>query len=116
MIMIFSMLEEGSFTLVSSEALIWENAANPFAERRSFVAAILARAEATQRVDEGVLGRAERIEKSYKITGLDALHLACAEQLDAIFVTCDDKILKRYSGSARAMNPVDFAWQHVEGQ
>ena len=115
MIMIFAMLEKGALSLVSSEALVLENNANPFAERKSFVTAILAKAEVVQKIDERTLHRAERIEKSYRIPGLDALHLACAEQLKAVFITCDDKILKRYSGNARVQNPVDFAWQHVEG-
>jgi predicted nucleic acid-binding protein len=61
-----------------------------------------------------VLGRAQRIEESSAIKGIDALHLACAERLKTVFLTCDDKILKRYSGRLRVMNPVDFAWQHVE--
>jgi predicted nucleic acid-binding protein len=114
MIMIFSMLEKGAFTLVSSEALVWENNANPFAERKSFVSAVLTGAEVTQKIDEKVFRRAKRIEKSCRIAGLDALHLACAEHLKAVFVTCDDKVLKRYTGSVKVMNPVDFAWQNVE--
>ena len=100
---------------VHSAKWVRENNANPFAERKSFVTAILAKAEVVQKIDERTLHRAERIEKSYRIPGLDALHLACAEQLKAVFITCDDKILKRYSGNARVQNPVDFAWQHVEG-
>jgi predicted nucleic acid-binding protein len=114
MIMVFAMLEEGLLRLVSSEVLVYENEANPFAERRSFVTAILEKAEGIQKVDEQVLSRAQQIEKSSAIIGVDALHLACAEKSNAVFLTCDDKILKRYSGKLRVMNPVDFAWHHVE--
>ena len=61
-----------------------------------------------------MLSRAQQIEKSSAIIGIDALHLACAEKFNAVFLTCDDKILKRYSGKLRVMNPVDFAWHHAE--
>jgi predicted nucleic acid-binding protein len=114
MIMIFAMLEEDLLRLVSSEVLVYENEANPFAERRSFVTAILKKAEEIQKIDEQVLGRAQQTEKSSGIKGIDALHLACAERLKAVFLTCDDKILGRYSGKLRVMNPVDFAWRHAE--
>jgi len=114
MIMILAMLEEGLLKLVSSEVLVFENEANPFTERRSFVTAILQKAEEIQKIDEQILSRAQQIEKSSTIRGIDALHLACAEGLKAVFLTCDDKILKRYSGRLRVMNPVDFAWHHVE--
>lgn len=114
MIMIFAMLEEGLLRLVSSEVLIYENEANPFAERRSFVTAILKKAEEIQKIDQQVLNRAQQIEKSSGIKGIDALHLACAEGLKATFLTCDDRILKRYSGKLRVMNPVDFARRHAE--
>jgi predicted nucleic acid-binding protein len=88
MIMIFAMLEEGLLRLVSSEVLVYENEANPFAERRSFVTAILKKAEEVQKIDEQLLGRAQQIEKSSGIKGIDALHLACAEALKAVFLTC----------------------------
>jgi hypothetical protein len=39
MIMILAMIEEGLLRLVSSEVRIYENEANLFAERRSFVTA-----------------------------------------------------------------------------
>jgi hypothetical protein len=35
--------------------------------------------------------------------------LACAEELKADhFLTCDDKILKRYEGSIKVQNPIEF--------
>jgi predicted nucleic acid-binding protein len=41
---------------------------------------------------------------------VDALHLACAEAIGAdFFITCDDKLMKRYSGSLKVKNPVEFA-------
>jgi predicted nucleic acid-binding protein len=52
--------------------------------------------------------RAQEIEAA-GIKGLDALHLACAERLKAgYFVTCDDRIIRKYTGKAIAINPVEF--------
>jgi predicted nucleic acid-binding protein len=44
----------------------------------------------------------------------DAAHVAFAEQLAEIFITCDDKLLKRCKQAAlriAAMNPVEFIAQ-----
>ena len=49
MIMVFAMLEEDLLRLVSSEVLVYENEANSFAERRSFVTAILEKAKGFRR-------------------------------------------------------------------
>lgn len=60
-------------------------------------------------IDVKALARAEEIE-SFGIKGMDALHLACAEQLRIdVFITCDDKILKKYKGAMQVKNPVTFA-------
>jgi predicted nucleic acid-binding protein len=40
---------------------------------------------------------------------LDALHVACAEAgRAAYFLTCDDRLVKRYSGQIPVLNPVDY--------
>ena len=40
---------------------------------------------------------------------LDALHLAAAEAAGAThFVSCDDRLLRRYTGPLTATNPIDF--------
>lgn len=40
---------------------------------------------------------------------VDALHVAAAEKAQCeIFLACDDRLLHRYQGSWRAMNPVNF--------
>lgn len=37
------------------------------------------------------------------------LYLLCAEELKAdYFITCDDKIIKRYNGKLRVKNPIEF--------
>ena len=40
---------------------------------------------------------------------LDALHLSCAEAAGTDqFLTCDDRLLRRYSGQMTVQNPVTF--------
>jgi predicted nucleic acid-binding protein len=43
------------------------------------------------------------------VKALDALHLACAEAAGAErFLTCDDRLIRRYSGQMIVQNPVTF--------
>ncbi|MEM3112748.1 MAG: PIN domain-containing protein [Candidatus Anstonellales archaeon] len=66
-------------------------------------------------INDAVLAQAKEIEKA-QIKGLDALHLACAEELKVdYFLTCDDKILKRYKGSIKLQNPADFVINILKG-
>lgn len=109
MITILAMIESTALSLVSSEVLLFENARNPFEERRVFVSSVLAKAKVIQTVSPTLLNRAQQIETSDAISGLDALHLACAEKLKfSYFITCDDRIVRRYTGLVKAINPVQF--------
>jgi predicted nucleic acid-binding protein len=48
--------------------------------------------------------RAKRIEK-IGLMGMDALHIACAEQAGAaFFITCDDILVKKCENSREALN------------
>jgi hypothetical protein len=95
--------------LVSSEILRFENSRNPFEERRIFVSSVLAHAKVVQTINPTLLNRAQQLESIYVISGLDALHLACAEKLKCkYFITCDDRILRRYKGILKAINPIQF--------
>lgn len=109
MITILAMIESTALSLVSSEVLLFENARNPFEERRVFVSSVLAKAKVIQTVSPTLLNRAQQIETSDAISGLDTLHLACAEKLKcSYFITCDDRIVRRYTGLVKAINPVQF--------
>lgn len=109
MVTIFAMIEIKSFSLVSSEILRFENARNPFEERRIFVSSVLAHAKVIQTINPTLLNRAQQLESINGISGLDALHLACAEKLKCeYFITCDDRILRRYEGILKAINPIQF--------
>ena len=48
---------------------------------------------------------------------VDALHLACAEAAASeYFLTCDDRVTRRYQGSLRVLNPVEFVLAITGGQ
>ncbi len=108
MIIIFELIEVGYVKIVSSEVLKFENSRNPYVERRIFVDSVLSKAIEYQKIIEDVLNRAKEIEK-LSIKSLDALHLACAEKgkVDC-FITCDERIIKKYKGQLVVMNPVDY--------
>ena len=59
-------------------------------------------------VKDSLAKRAQEIE-GLGVKGLDALHLACAERLKVgYFVTCDDRIIRKYTGKVVAINPVEL--------
>jgi len=115
MVTIFAMIEVKSFSLVSSEVLRFENSRNPFEERRVFVSSVLAYAKVVQTINPALLNRAQQLESVNGISGLDALHLACAEKMKCeYFITCDDRILRRYEGNLKAINPIQFTIEIIK--
>ncbi len=43
------------------------------------------------------------------IKGMDSLHFACAEKLGVdFFITCDDKLIKRYEEAIIVQSPTIF--------
>jgi hypothetical protein len=103
----------GRVNLISSQVLDYENARNPFPNRREEVAAILATARMAVGIDARLAARARAIE-AQGISGLDALHIAAAERAGARwFVTCDDGIIRlarsgRLSIRVEAVSPRDL--------
>ena len=109
MIAVLAMIANRSISLVSSEVLFFENSRNPFEERRIFVSSVLAHAKVIQTINPVLLNQAQQIESANGLSGCDALHLACAEKLKcSYFVTCDDKIVRRYKGVVNTLNPIQF--------
>ena len=65
-----------------------------------------------QTLNDNLAKRAQEIEV-LGIKGVDALHLACAERLKAnYFVTCDDRMIRKYTGTIVVVNPVELT-MHV---
>jgi len=108
MLLIFGLIEKRIISIVSSEVLLYENSQNPYAERRIFVTSVLHKARVIQTLNDRLAKRAQTIE-ALGIKGLDALHLACAERLKAgYFVTCDDRVIRKYTGMLITVNPVEL--------
>ena len=106
MLLIFGLIEKNIISIVTSDVLDYENCQNPYSERQAFVNAILKKAHVNQTLNDNVFKRAQNIE-NLGVKGIDALHLACAEKLKVdYFVTCDDRIIKKYTGKIDVINPV----------
>jgi predicted nucleic acid-binding protein len=102
------MVEAGDVELVRSSVLQYENSRNPFSVRRQWVSRCLDLAGQYQKVDKGIRERGQELEKE-GLKAIDALHLACAEVTGSeYFLTCDERVLRRYPGEIKVLNPVDF--------
>ncbi|WP_013325064.1 PIN domain-containing protein [Gloeothece verrucosa] len=106
---ILLLIQEGTVELIASDALAYEISRNPYPQNKMTAFRILQLANSYQAFTTETLHRGQELEIGDNIGKLDALHLACAEsqQVD-FFITCDDRIIKRYKGIMRLCNPVDF--------
>jgi len=73
--------------------------------RRQWVERCLALSAPELPLTESIRARAL---ESDGLTPLDALHVACAETAAGHFLTCDDRLVKRYAGKIAVLNPLDF--------
>jgi hypothetical protein len=106
--LILQMVESGELQLITSIVVIYENSKNPFLERREWVNNCLTLAKYNKQVDEKIRARARGLE-GQRLSSFDALHLACAESAEVdYFITCDDKLAKRYRGKMEVLNPMEF--------
>ncbi len=113
--MILQLIEKQETDLITSSVLAFENSNNPFAERRRWVTNCLKLSEKDLSLNDVIRERASNLERQ-GIKPIDALHLACAETGEAeYFLTCDDKIVKRYEeNEMTALNPVGFILRVTE--
>jgi hypothetical protein len=92
---LIAVCESGKVGLVSSDALEYETAHNPYPMRREYEEAVLARASATIRLPDAIETRAAEIVAA-SLRPLDAFHLACAAAAGAdYFRTCGDRLLRK---------------------
>ncbi|MBL7156231.1 MAG: PIN domain-containing protein [Candidatus Pacebacteria bacterium] len=108
MFFIFEFIEKGKIKLVNSSVVEYENSKNPFLERKIWISAYLANFFFYQELNLKIKERAMEMA-NLKISSIDSLHLSSAEAARVdYFITCDYDIIKRYKGSLKVMNPVDF--------
>jgi len=94
--------------LVHSPIHDLENSRNPFPLRQKWIEKCLRLATQHVTLSDGIKKRALALEQS-GFKALDALHLACAEAAGAThFLTCDDRVIRRYSGQMVVQSPVTF--------
>jgi len=97
---VLALCESGDAELIASDALVFENDANPDAVRRDFAAQAIGKATQFVGMDSHLRAQAQMFVNA-GVKPLDALHVASAVAAQAdFFCTCDDRLLKR----ARTLN------------
>jgi len=105
---ILQLIEAKEIELVNSATIAYENSRNLSQPRRQWVEQCLQLASQFQALDEGIIQRATLLE-GQGLGAIDALHVACAEASGCdYFLTCDDRLVRRYSGQLKVVNPVSF--------
>lgn len=95
LLFLLSKVEVGEIKLVGSFALQYENDNNPHIERRDMIAEVMNLTKDWIEFSDNIMNRAKVIEEN-GIMGLDAVHLACAEEARVdYFITCDDILFKK---------------------
>jgi len=96
------------FELVWSYILDYENAANPYQNRKQAIAKWRKIAKVDIDATETVINNAEKIMLK-GIKQKDALHLACAIEAQCdYFLSTDKKLLKTTFDEIVTINPIDF--------
>ena len=98
----------GDIELAWSYILDYENAANPYEDRRDAIAQWKGQAAIDIGVGDAIVRRAQAIAQC-GIRNKDSLHIACAIEAQCrVFLTTDKGILKKKIEGIRLMNPLDF--------
>lgn len=106
--MVLRLVEVEALELVSSPILEYENSRNRSVLQRQWVNGRLQLAKSYQKVNEAIVERAQELEQQ-GLGAIDALHVACAEAAGSdYFLTCDDRLIRRYQGSLNVLTPVNF--------
>lgn len=95
-IYVLEMIEKGAYTLVVSEALVYENSKNPDEQRKIRVASYFHLAQEFIEINKSDLERVKSL-KGLGFSDIDALHIALAERSNVdYFITCDVDIINQY--------------------
>ena len=106
--LILGLIESGEAGCVCSPIHLLENRRNPLAVRRHWVSECLRRAHRRVELSDAIRNRATSLEAT-GVRPLGALHAACAEAAGAThFLTCDDRLIRRYSGPLSVQTPAAF--------
>ena len=103
-------IRSGSYQLIWSYMLDYENSRNPFRERLEQITKWRAYSKADIEEDEKIVDIATRISQ-HGIKKMDSLHIACAITAEAdYFLTTDDEVLKKaiHIQGIRITDPIGF--------
>ena len=107
---VLDQVHAGNIQLVNSSVIAFENARNPFPERKEFVEQVMQSASLFQGYTDAAVERAEELVEVCKLSLYDARHIAVAETAQvAFFLTCDYDLVKKYQGTLNVMTPTTFA-------
>jgi hypothetical protein len=107
--LVLTLIEAGDAKLIRSPIHDLENGRNLFSLRRRWIEKCLQLAEASVALNDAIKTRALALQQA-GVKALDALRLACAEAAGAErFLTCDDRLIRRYSGQMIVESPVTFS-------
>jgi hypothetical protein len=106
--LVLTLIEANEATMAHSPIHDLENSRNPFAMRQQWVEKCLRLARQSISLDDSIKTRARDLARC-GFGALDALHVSCAESEGVnYFLTCDDRIIRRYSGKLAVQSPVTF--------
>ncbi|WP_022950856.1 PIN domain-containing protein [Leucothrix mucor] len=91
---ILSLCEQDGWALLTSDVLSYEVQKITAPDKRQYLELILSSAQLNIRLQPSFRERARYFEQS-GIKAFDALHLACAEAHADVFLTTDDRLLKK---------------------
>lgn len=107
-VLVLTLIEAGECDFVRSPINYLENGRCREEARVAWVERCLRLATKRVKLSETIRKRASALE-ALGVSALDALHAACAEAgMASHLLTCDDKLIRRYSGSLRVMTPTAF--------
>jgi predicted nucleic acid-binding protein len=94
-LVILQRANQGEWTLLTSAALEFELNQIPDPQRRARTLQMISTIEERAIIRTSEIHRAKLLQEICGIRALDALHIACAESLQAdIFLTTDDRLLR----------------------
>ena len=116
---IYELIGKGTFDLVWSYILEYENSKNPFQNRRQRVGIISQIRRETVVPNEDVIAIAEDVQRLSKAKDKDSLHLACSiYSCSKYLITCDNAFIRTINYNRDALsvilkdieiiNPLDF--------
>lgn len=109
-------IETKQLELVHSSVVVFEQQNNPYPLKRQWIDRCMDMAVCYQEVDDAIEQRAQDLERE-GVKPVDALHVACAEYTRCdYFLTCDDRLIRRYRGTVKAVNPTSFVLIMTEAE